>query len=205
MEEKWKPIRGYYGWYEVSNLGWVRSKDGRITTRLVDGKEIRVVWKGRIMKQRRQHRRNYSSVCDPIVSLTKNGQSRHFLVSRLVAKAFCPGYRRNLTVNHKDGNPTNNRADNLEWVSMNENIQKSIESGRLSWYQECVLIFPDGSEVRYPSTAHASRAIGRAKSYISNRRIEGRPILTVDGREVKFIDNHRGHQGETESHNKDPG
>ena len=34
MEEKWKPIRGFHGWYEVSNLGRVRSPEGRVTSHL---------------------------------------------------------------------------------------------------------------------------------------------------------------------------
>ena len=49
-------------------------------------------------------------------------------VHRLVAKAFLPPppSEKHTQVNHKDNNPANNRADNLEWVTRSENIQHSF-------------------------------------------------------------------------------
>ena len=52
----------------------------------------------------------YERVC-----LCRNGKGRHFLVSRLVAEAFCPNPdpEKRWTVDHIDGNTRNNKAENL--------------------------------------------------------------------------------------------
>lgn len=55
------------------------------------------------------------------------GCGRSFPVHRLVAAAFCDGYDElHCIVNHKDGNPGNNRADNLEWCTHGENTRHAI-------------------------------------------------------------------------------
>lgn len=45
------------------------------------------------------------------------------MVHRLVASAFVKGYQREKVVNHIDCNPSNNRADNLEWLTQTENLR----------------------------------------------------------------------------------
>lgn len=45
------------------------------------------------------------------------------MVHRLVASAFVEGYQREKVVNHIDCNPSNNRADNLEWLTQTENLR----------------------------------------------------------------------------------
>lgn len=61
-----------------------------------------------------------------IVNLMIDGKRKGVAVHTLVARAFCDGYKPELTVNHKDGNKTNNKASNLEWITLYENTQHAI-------------------------------------------------------------------------------
>lgn len=51
------------------------------------------------------------------------------LVHRLVGMAFVPGYEDGLTINHINGIKTDNRPENLEWVSLARNTQHQWETG----------------------------------------------------------------------------
>jgi hypothetical protein len=116
--EIWRPIDGYPG-YEVSSLGNVRSLDrnvprGNQTLRL-KGRQLRLVF----IKTNGSYR----------ITLPGNKMT---LVHRLVAQAFCDGYAEGLQVNHKNGIRTDNRFENLEWVTASENMQHSYDSlGRI--------------------------------------------------------------------------
>ncbi len=57
------------------------------------------------------------------------GTNKNFLVHRVVAKAFIPNPENKPEVNHKDGNPSNNHVDNLEWVTRSENAQHAFNNG----------------------------------------------------------------------------
>ena len=123
MEEIWKPVVGYEGIYEVSNLGRVR----RLDTFLPNKNGIMVHKKGRVLAQQPWH---YKKSCPGhpgfVVSLYGVGKPKLVTVHRLVAKAFIPNPENKPQVNHKDGDRTNNRADNLEWVTQSENMQHAI-------------------------------------------------------------------------------
>ena len=62
-------------------------------------------------------------------TIYKNNIKHKISVHRLVAFLFVPGYRKGLQVNHKDGNKLNNKADNLEWVTLQENINHAVCTG----------------------------------------------------------------------------
>ena len=113
MEEIWKPVIGYEGLYEVSNLGRVRSVD-----RLVKYSNGQIhLHKGRILSPGLVHKLGYLQV-----ALCNNGKIKHKMVYRLVAEAFLPNPDNLPQVNHKDENPFNNCVDNLEWCTIEYNI-----------------------------------------------------------------------------------
>lgn len=62
------------------------------------------------------------------VTLWKDGEGKHFLVHRLVAKAFIPNPNNYEMVNHIDGNKRNNNVENLEWCSASHNMKHAYEN-----------------------------------------------------------------------------
>lgn len=162
--EEWRDIPGYEKLYQASNLGRIRTAEGKTTS---SAKFERRVWKQRIMKQK-YHARGNTDKKDARVCLWKDGKEKTHLVSRLVAQTWCDGYMPNLTVNHIDGNPMNNRADNLEWVTIKDNVRKGFETG-LFPTQIPVVVVNDGNIELYNSMAKASIALGKCPGYISNK------------------------------------
>ena len=102
-EEIWKDIVGYEKFYQVSNLGRVRSfpRNGTI-------KEERVLKPNKVG--------GYLQV-----TLQKHKNRKYKKVHRLVAETFIPNLENKREVNHIDGNKTNNCVENLEWVTTSEN------------------------------------------------------------------------------------
>ena len=121
MTEIWKDVVGYEGYYQVSNLGRVRSLD-RIAS---NGRKI----KGKILSTKVNTPPYY-----PRVSLSVNGKMKLVQVHRLVAQAFVynPDPEHKTQVGHKDESRTNNRADNLEWVTPKENSNMPLHRERVS-------------------------------------------------------------------------
>jgi len=97
IQEIWKPITNYEGYYSVSNLGNIRND---ITQRFIKG--------------------DFNSLGYRRVILY-NPQKKRYFVHRLVAYHFVDGYSDELVVNHKNGIKTDNRAENLEWVTRSTN------------------------------------------------------------------------------------
>lgn len=107
MEEIWKPVEGFGGRVEVSNLGRVRNVElSHIYSQHSSGTKylrVGIRYEGR--------------------------PKRMFLVHRLVAQAFIPNLEGKNTVNHKDGDCKNNCVDNFEWMTQKENNAHAYENG----------------------------------------------------------------------------
>ena len=124
MEEIWKAVEDYEGIYEVSNLGRVRSLDQLVSYTSRWGTVAYRPTKGKVLTQRRM-RNGYMGVLFKV-----QGHTEMKLVHRLVAAAFVPNPQNLETVNHKDEDKQNNRADNLEWMSRADNVRYGTGSQR---------------------------------------------------------------------------
>ena len=112
--ERWKEIPGYEGYYEASTLGHIRSvRDERNT------------YNGKILRPRLKPN-GYLQY-----GLTRDGKTRTFKSSRLIAKTFLPNPENKLTVNHKNGIKNDDRLENLEWATISENTQHAVDTGLL--------------------------------------------------------------------------
>ena len=109
--EIWKYINGYFGRYEVSSFG-------RVKSHIYRGHPLT-----RILKL------SIDTGGYPIVKLYFNKKSRTTKVHRLVAEAFILNPNRLPQVNHKDGNKQNNNVDNLEWCTCLENQKHAWRIG----------------------------------------------------------------------------
>lgn len=123
MNEIWKPVVGYEGLYEVSNMGKVRSLDKRVKAGRPDRDTFFV--KGRILTLKRRHLGYWG------VQLWKDGKCFQAAIHRLVAQAFVPNPDNLPQVNHKDEDKTNNCADNLEWCTAKYNANYGTRNKRM--------------------------------------------------------------------------
>lgn len=120
--ERWKAVKGYEGYYEVSDFGRVRrvgSASGTQTGRLLKPTTIYYDTGGR---------KPY--LC-AVVSLSKDSQVRRFRLSRLVSETFYGPCPKGIQVNHKDGNPLNNELSNLEYATNRDNALHASKMGLL--------------------------------------------------------------------------
>ena len=114
MEEIWKDIEGWEGYYQVSNMGNVKSLNYRRT-----GKEG-------ILKPKKD-KDGYLVVC-----FNNDNKIKYYLVHQLVAQAFIDNPENYNEVNHKDENKQNNCVDNLEWCNRAYNINYGTRNQKIS-------------------------------------------------------------------------
>lgn len=107
-KEEWRDVPGYEGWYQVSNLGQIR--------RIAPGKSTFV---GRILNPKTDDH-GYIRI-----TLHKKGRGKTIRIHRIIMETFhgeCPS---GMEVNHKNGDKTDNRLSNLEYVTLQENMHHS--------------------------------------------------------------------------------
>lgn len=119
VDELWVPVQGYEEFYHISNLGRIRSLERYKKNR---------IYPSMILEPICNSGYKYVTLYD------SNRTGKSFAVHRLVCYHFnpTPDNYKELDVNHKDFDTTNNRASNLEWCTRLENVQYSSTRGRLN-------------------------------------------------------------------------
>lgn len=140
--EIWRPIKGYENIYSVSNEGRVKNT---LTNRVLSPVN--------------------NSKCYFKVELWKDHKGKKYYVHRLVAETFISNPFGKKEVNHMDGNPSNNRVSNLEWVTSSENSKHAVYSGALSAWGNAAkpieaIEIDTGIVTRFATISEAERAIG---------------------------------------------
>jgi hypothetical protein len=120
-QEQWRPVVGYEGLYEVSDLGRVRS----LARRVPHGRLGHITVTERILKPVAVMRGGYASVM-----LSQGGAERHYKVHHLVLCAFVgPMPEGDAHTRHLNDLPTDNRLVNLKWGTRAENMRDAVRNG----------------------------------------------------------------------------
>lgn len=114
-----KPIAGYEGFYEVSDMGEIFSLD-----RITSGKHGFQKVSGKQLKIMTHPSHGYS-----VVNLAKKGKVKQFRVHILVAQSFIPNPENKPTVNHRSGIKSDNSVLNLEWATAQEQMTHAANKG----------------------------------------------------------------------------
>jgi len=114
--EIWKSIKGYKGYYEISDYGNVRS-----LTRIIKHINSSRIIKGRILKS------GIGTNGYKYVILSKNGIKKTKYIHRLIALEFIPKINGEREVDHIDENKLNNNVFNLRWVNRYYNASRSTK------------------------------------------------------------------------------
>lgn len=118
-DERWLPVVGYEGIYEVSDHGRVRSLDRTIRHR-----------NGHVTRRRGRVLRLSSTVSGyPQAGLRSGDRDGQRLVHRLVAEAFIGPCPEGMECRHLDGNRRNNSPSNLAWGTHAENVADQATHG----------------------------------------------------------------------------
>lgn len=119
-EEEWRDIPGYEGYYQASDQGNIRSlarvvpwRDGLVSRRA-----------GQVLKPMADKKLNY-----PKVGLYVLGRRKMVQVHKLILVAFAGPTPEGMEICHNDGNPWNNRLENLRFGTSADNAQDRLRHG----------------------------------------------------------------------------
>ena len=145
MQEIWKDVDGYVGFYKISNFGRLKSLY----------KKEEIIIKPHIYK---------NGYCRVRLWDREKRKFKDAYIHRLVANAFLENPQNLPEVNHKDENKENNCVDNLEWCTSKYNANYGTRNKRMI-KQKCskavIMLDLSGNELkRFESLGDASRETG---------------------------------------------
>lgn len=120
-DEIWRPVVGREGWYEVSNLGRVRSLDRVVPILSRRGSVRSCLYRGRLLKSCPDKRSGHLHISLGAGSVRK--------VHHLVLEAFVGPCPPGMQCLHGDGDPTNNALANIKWGTASENMLDRVRHG----------------------------------------------------------------------------
>lgn len=186
MNEIWKDVNGFEGFYAVSNLGRIKRLEHTDKN-------------GHTYKERMLKLSNRSSFGYVRVHLSKNGVAKWYSVHRIVAEAFVEKKIGCDIVNHLDSNPSNNKAENLEWTTYKGNMQHASRLGHMKYKPENlkkaqeskkkpVVAIKGNERIEFNSQKEAADALGISKGHIAAACRKEYGYKTVGGYEWEYQD-----------------
>lgn len=143
-EEKWRDVLGFEELYQVSSFG-----------------NVRTIKNGEVEMSQQENRNGYMTV-----HLRDKGVERRAMVHRLVAEAFIPNPNGFRDVNHKNGDKSDNRVENLEWTSHADNMTHSFRELGKNVRHIVQLDLDNNFIERWNSIIEASEATGICRTNI---------------------------------------
>jgi len=116
MNEIWKPVVGYEGYYEVSNLGNVK--------RVGSFRGVNKAYLNGYYLKPKDNGMGYLRI-----KLTVKNKSKRVMLHRIIAEAFIPNPQNKPIINHLNGKRDDNRIENLEWCTKSENCLHAVKLG----------------------------------------------------------------------------
>ena len=149
---EWRDVPGYEGLYKAGTNGHVIG-----------------IKSGKTLRQTSQRGYTY-------VKLYKDSVGKTIRVHRIIAMTFIPNPENKPQVNHKNGIKSDNRSENLEWVTQTENLRHAYVNGlsdpSKAWVpaqKSVVALDEDGHVVlTFRSLSEAARQLGLNVSNICN-------------------------------------
>lgn len=162
MQEIWKDIPGYEGYYQASNLGRIKRLERVLFRNNGHSEKAKFTLPERIKKIQKQTQ-GYSQVV-----LFRDGAWKTHRLNVLIAKMFVPNPQGKPFVNHIDGNKENNSAENLEWVTGSENILHAYRTGLLTHYETPVVQISKTGEIlrEFRNIKEAAESVNGSKGNI---------------------------------------
>lgn len=175
-----KNILGYEGLYLIDSLGNVVSCPRQQGSRFVNQYKILGT---------KVNKFGYKEV-----ALSKDGRTKTVLLHRLIAIHFVPNPDNLPVVNHKNGIKTDNRIENLEWVTRSQNTKHAYVNNlggfkdfanagikamnENTQYVSILLVAPDGKELHFESSRDAAKYLGTRNDEVTrairkSQRVKG--------------------------------